>query len=51
MSVILIVYFNIVEFHHVDWVKLQLGGEHPVPRDSVNVGRFSTTTGRGKDVW
>ncbi|QHN96141.1 uncharacterized protein DS421_18g615850 [Arachis hypogaea] len=51
MTVVTIVCFNIVEFHHVDQVKRQFGSKQPVPVNSVNVDRFLTTTRRGEDMW
>lgn len=51
LSVVPLVCFNIVEFHHADRVKRQFNGEQPPPEPPVNVDRFLTTTGRGDDVW
>ncbi|RYR03530.1 hypothetical protein Ahy_B06g082554 [Arachis hypogaea] len=42
MSIVPLVCFNIVEFHHED---------RPVAGVLVNVDRFLTSTGRGEDVW
>ncbi|RYR01165.1 hypothetical protein Ahy_B06g080011 [Arachis hypogaea] len=50
MSVVPLIGFNIVEFHHVDRVKRQFGSKQPVLRAPVNVDRFLTTTGRDEDV-
>ncbi|RYR51327.1 hypothetical protein Ahy_A06g026346 [Arachis hypogaea] len=46
-----LVCLNIVEFHQVDLVKRQFNGEQHVPSAPVNVDRFLTSTGWGKDVW
>ncbi|QHO01082.1 uncharacterized protein DS421_13g411920 [Arachis hypogaea] len=51
MCVVPPVCFNIIEFHHVDQVKHQFGGKQPVLAAPVNIDRFLTTTGWGKNVW
>ncbi|QHO24061.1 uncharacterized protein DS421_12g368970 [Arachis hypogaea] len=51
LSAVPLVCFNIVRFHHVDWVKRQFNGEQSVPGIPVNLDRYLTTTGRGEDVW
>ncbi|XP_072083686.1 uncharacterized protein [Arachis hypogaea] len=51
LSVVPLLCFNIVRFHHVDRVKRQFNGEQQVPGIPVNLDRYLTTTGRGEDVW
>ncbi|RYR73725.1 hypothetical protein Ahy_A02g008209 isoform A [Arachis hypogaea] len=51
MSVVPLVCFNIVEFYHANWVKRQFNGEQLMPGDPINVDKFLTTIGQGKDVW
>ncbi|RYQ95327.1 hypothetical protein Ahy_B08g090513 [Arachis hypogaea] len=51
ISVVPLVYFNIVEFHQVDRVQRQFNGEQLVPGTPINVDRFLTSTRRGEDVW
>ncbi|RYR07717.1 hypothetical protein Ahy_B05g075133 [Arachis hypogaea] len=50
LSVVPLVFFNIMEFYQPNRVKRQFKGEQLVPVDSVNVDWFLTSTGRGEDV-
>ncbi|MED6211460.1 hypothetical protein PIB30_073852 [Stylosanthes scabra] len=50
-SAVDIVCFNYVHMHHIDRVLRQYGREQPVPRDSVDVTRFMTSTDRGDNRW
>ncbi|MED6135217.1 hypothetical protein PIB30_044206 [Stylosanthes scabra] len=48
-AVVPIVYFMYVQMHHVDRVKIQLGGEQPILEDPVNLDRFLDVSARGED--
>ncbi|MED6212233.1 hypothetical protein PIB30_081317, partial [Stylosanthes scabra] len=46
-SLVPILFFNLIQRHHVDRVIRQLGADQPMRVDLVNVDPFLTTTGRG----
>ncbi|MED6194372.1 hypothetical protein PIB30_027882 [Stylosanthes scabra] len=50
-SAVPVMCFNFVHMHYIDRVIRQYGGEQPIPRASVDVTRFMSSTGRGDDVW
>ncbi|XP_072086204.1 uncharacterized protein [Arachis hypogaea] len=50
MSVVPLVFFNIVEFYHPDRVKRQFNGEKLMSGDPVNVNKFLDYVGSGEDV-
>ncbi|MED6172251.1 hypothetical protein PIB30_048298 [Stylosanthes scabra] len=47
-AVVPIVSFMYVRMYHMDWVKRQLGGEQPVPKDPVNLDGLLDVSARGR---
>ncbi|RYR77256.1 hypothetical protein Ahy_A01g001707 [Arachis hypogaea] len=50
-SVTSLIYFAVVEWHHVDRVLPQFGGVQPLPRPALNIDFLMSKDGRGSDRW